>query len=74
MLADTILPYLNDSVDSPIVSQCPSTSARRPGGTGDVDISDLLDDVSLCNIIIVRMGLLYYRQAIMRFLCSKCMY
>ena len=50
MLADTILPYLNDSVDSPIVSQCPSTSARRPGGTGDVDISDLLDDVSLCNI------------------------
>ena len=47
---DIILPYLNNTVDSPIASQCPSTSSQS-SGTGDVDINDLLDDVSHCSII-----------------------
>ena len=46
-LIDIILPYLNNTVDSPIASQCPSTSSQS-SGTGDVDINDLLDDVSYC--------------------------
>ena len=48
---DIILPYLNNTVDSPIASQCPSTSSQS-SETGDVDINDLLDDVSHCNVIL----------------------
>lgn len=41
---DIILPYLNSTVHSPIASRCPSS--RQNSGTGDVDINDILDDVS----------------------------
>ena len=49
---DTILPYLNKTVDSPIGSQCPSSSSQSTG-TEDVDINDLLEDVSLCIYVYV---------------------
>ena len=40
---DVILSYLESSVDTPIASRC---DVNRTSGTGDVSISDLLDQVS----------------------------
>ena len=52
LFIDTILPYLNKTVDSPIASQCPSSNSQSTStGTEDVDINSLLDDVSHCRCI-----------------------
>ena len=64
---DIILPYLNNTVDSPIASQCPSTSSQS-SGTGDVDINNLLDDVSHC---LQGAALLKYFQHVTNSSCAE---
>lgn len=45
-LLDVILPYLESAVDSPISSSNCKTTGTQRSGNGDVDVNDLLSDVS----------------------------